>query len=262
MSQPSESSLAATSAVRAGLLLIGHGTRDESGVREMREVAELVRRRLPEVRVASGFLEFADPTIPQGIDALVAEGVRQITVAPLLLFAAGHAKEDIPHEIERARGRYPGVAFRQASPLGCHRSLVRLSALRYEEALNGSPVAARPEETLLLMVGRGSHDPEANAEMARFARLRWEATPVGWLETCYKAMTEPSLPRAIDLVGRLPFRRVVVQPHLLFQGVLLREIGQEVERARAASDARQWIVTQHLGVHELLADAIVQTAGG
>jgi sirohydrochlorin ferrochelatase len=123
------------------------------------------------------------------------------------------------------------------------------------------PLPAVPSaETLLLMVGRGSHDPDANGEMARFARLRAEKLPVGWLEVCFTAMAEPSLSRALELVAALPLARIVVQPHLLFRGELLERVRATVDNWGRQFPDREWIVTSHLGSHPLLCEAVLELA--
>jgi sirohydrochlorin cobaltochelatase len=241
-----------------GLLLIGHGTRDEQGLREFRHVAQRLAAEAADVAVEPCFLELAEPSIQQGAARLIERGARHMIVLPLLLFAAGHAQHDIPRAVAAAldelthaeRSRQP-VSVRQAPVLGCHPDIIELSARRYNEALardGGSPNTTATAKTLLLMVGRGSNEAEANAEFARFARLRWERQPVGWLETCFVAMARPTLDEGLQMAAAMPFERIVVQPHLLFSGELLQGIHAAVAGARGRAPDRQWIVTEHLGI--------------
>jgi sirohydrochlorin cobaltochelatase len=141
----------------------------------------------------------------------------------------------------------PEIHF--APPLGSHQGIIELSAAKYHEAIAASAAGYIPEsDTLLLLVGRGSRDDEATAEMFTFARLRLERTPVGQLEVCFIAMAEPSFQATLARVAeQTGCRRVVVQPHLLFAGELLAQINSQVaEVARARPDV-DWIVTGHLG---------------
>src|SRR5438552_1673786 len=82
----------------------------------------------------------------------------------------------------------------------------------------------------LLTVGRGSHDPEATDAMHQFTRLRAELTPVGRSETCFIAMQSPPFKEALAAAAATTYRRIIVQPHLLFHGQLFHEIKGEVER--------------------------------
>ncbi len=240
-----------------GLLIVGHGTRDAEGRAEFLALADAVGRQFPEKLVEPCFLELAEPTIDQALERLVERGVRErLTVAPLLLFAAGHAKNDIPEAVAQAAEKYAALRTRQIAHLGCTAALVELSRRRYLESLRDRPQIAE-SQTLLVVVGRGSRDPSANSEMAQFARLRWEAQPVGWLETCYTAMTEPSLERTLEMAARLPFGRIVVQPHLLFRGELLARIERTTAEFAHRHPRAEWFSTAHLGPDSLVVEAVV-----
>ena len=269
------------SAADLGLLLVGHGTRDFHGQREFRQVAELLAAEANGVAVEICFLELAEPSIQEGVARLIERGVRQVIVLPLLLFSAGHAQRDIPQAVQAAledltRGEHgheqdppPAAAVWQAPVLACHPDIVELSARRYVEAIaqaenqvrSESPGKRTTAKTLLLIVGRGSYEAEANAEFARFARLRWEREPVGWLETCFVAMTRPTLDEGLRMAASMPFERIVVQPHLLFPGELMHGIRAAVGAARERAPDRQWIVTEPLGADELLVRALLSQAG-
>lgn len=240
-----------------GLLIVGHGTRDPEGRAEFLALAEMVASRCPQRLVEACFLELASPNIEAGLNRLIQRGLRHsLTVAPLLLFAAGHAKSDIPEAVASAAESYSGLCIRQSAALACQPALVELSTRRYREAVHERSYGT-DGETLVVMVGRGSRDPEANSEMARFARLRWEACPVGWLETCYTAMTEPSLERTLELAARLPFARVVIQPHLLFRGELLARIARVTADFAGRYPRIDWVLAAHLGPDPLVAEAVV-----
>jgi sirohydrochlorin cobaltochelatase len=215
---------------------------------------------VPETIVEGCFLELVEPDIPQGIQRAIDRGARRLAVVPLLLVAAGHARRDIPQQIATAMARFPGVEIRQTQHLGSHPALLEVAKRRHLQALArraGVPVA----DTLLLVVGRGTKDPAANAELCSFARHRFEQTPVGWQETCFLAMTEPSLARALNLVRQLSFSRVVIEPHFLFQGELLDRVRKMVADVAAECSGKEFIVSERLGADELLAEAIIELAG-
>ena len=151
----------------------------------------------------------------------------------------------------------PSLSCGSSPPLGCHPKLLDLSELRFAEALASCP-SVPDAETLLLLVGRGSRDPQANSEMARFSRLRWERRELGWVQTCFTAMTWPSLAEGLAAAALLAKRRIVVQPHLLFAGELLSGVQQETAEAAQRHRDKQWIIAPHLGPHALLIDALVE----
>jgi len=72
----------------------------------------------------------------------------------------------------------------------------------------------------VVLVGRGSTDPDANADVAKVARLLWEGRGYDAVEFAFISLAEPSVPAALERTRRLGARRVVVAPYFLFSGVL------------------------------------------
>ena len=207
------------------LLVVGHGTVDEAGVSMFTAFVERLRASAP-VAVEGGFLELASPPIQEAVTALVSQGHRQLDVVPLVLVAAGHSKGDVPAALERERLRNPGVTFRYARPLGPHPLLLADLTDRLTEVV---PADAWPD-TAVVLVGRGATDPDANAEVAKVARLLLEGRGIGTVETSFVSLAQPGVPAALDRADRLGFKRIVVLPYFLFAGVLPDRI---VAQARA-----------------------------
>src|SRR5947209_936849 len=184
------------------LLIAAHGSRDASGVEEFWDFAAAWQRLRPDRLQAAGFLEFEGPTIGQAIDDLVRQGARRITVVPAMLMAAGHVKDDVPSEIQEGRGRHPGIAFHMARALDIHPALLELCHVRYREALAERP-ALPADRTLLLVVGRGTSDPDANANIARVSRFLWESYGVGWSSVAFSCLTAPDGDRGLTVCRRL-----------------------------------------------------------
>ena len=93
---------------QTGVLLCGHGSRDPEAIGEFELLAKALRSRLPGVDFATGYLEFARPTIRDGLAALAARGARRILAAPGMLFAASHVKNDLPWEVNSFAADNPG----------------------------------------------------------------------------------------------------------------------------------------------------------
>jgi sirohydrochlorin cobaltochelatase len=233
------------------LLVVGHGTRSDTGTRQFLELAQKLAQRVAPMPVEPCFLELQQPDIAAAVGTLVKDGVRRLTVVPLLLFAAGHAKRDIPAGVEAAvaarwhdaggTGSSPAVEIRQARHLGCHHLLVELSRRRFVQAVAGLPPVP-PDETCLLLVGRGSRDESATAEMHRFAELRHQADLAAVTEVGFLAMARPSLAEILPRIAAQSWRRVVVQPQLLFEGELADNLRQSVAQIAAGHPAQQWLV--------------------
>lgn len=245
---------------KRGVLLVGHGTRDEVGTAQFFELGQRLAERLGPTPVASSLLEFQEPTIPQGWDSLVKLGVDHVDVAPLLLFAAGHAKEDIPQCAIECQSRTPQVSFDQSRPLSRHRSIVELVMRRLRQTL--ALVDAAPDRIAVLMVGRGSRDPCATADMRVLSEIVKRRVDVGAVETSFYAMASPSMRETLDRVsasGR--FDCVVVHPHLLFDGRLFQAIKQQTEEVSVLFPSMQFMTSEYLGPDRLVADAIAARIG-
>lgn len=238
-----------------GILLVGHGTRDDRGIAGFHAVSSLVAANFPESTVEPCFLELCEPSVAVGIDCLVRAGARHLAVAPVLLFSAGHARRDIPVAVGKAMAATGGVRWTQAAHLGCHPATVKQSAARFCEALRDRQPAGQ-EPDLLLFVGRGSQDERATAEAHEFAAKLVQQIAVPSVEVCFYAMAKPSLKEVLPRVARAGFRRVVVLPHLLFEGQIAEGIRDAVRSVAESSPDVEWLVAETLGPTELVAQAI------
>ncbi|MFF7963804.1 sirohydrochlorin chelatase [Streptomyces sp. NPDC007903] len=212
------------------LLIAGHGTRDEAGAEAFRDFVKELGRRHPELPVAGGFIELSPPPLGEAVTELVERGVRRFAAVPLMLVSAGHAKGDIPAALAREKERHPGVTYTYGRPLGPHPALLSVLERRLDEALAGT---AREDVTVLL-VGRGSTDPDANAEVCKAARLLWEGRGYAGVETAFVSLAAPDVPSGLDRVARLGARRVVVLPYFLFTGILPERVRRQTEEWAAA----------------------------
>ena len=141
-----------------GVLICGHGSRDEEAVREFELLAAALRPRFPSYDFATGYLEFARPNIRDGLAALVARGARRIHAVPGMLFAASHVKNDLPWEINSFSAEHPGVEVRLGRDLAIDVKLINAAADRVAAVATGDRA-----DTLLIVVGRG---------LNRFAKCR------------------------------------------------------------------------------------------
>ena len=240
------------------LLMVGHGTKDPDGVRDFLALVDRTRARLAPagrgpVETSGGFIELSRPPLTDAVEALWSRGHRHLAAVPLVLVGAGHAKGDIPGAMTREMVRRPGLTYAYGRPLGPHPLLLDLVAERVDAALDG---AARAGTTVLL-VGRGSSDPDANAEVAKTARLLWEGRGYDGVETCFISMALPGVPHGLERARLLGAHRVVVAPYFLFRGVLPDRVGaQALEWAsrHPGSDVR---VAGVLGDCDALAELVV-----
>jgi sirohydrochlorin cobaltochelatase len=207
-------------AARPPLLLVGHGTRSQAGVAEFGRLIERVRGRaegsLP--WVDGGFIELSRPPVSEVVARMRPAGSApwEVVAVPLVLTAAGHGKGDIPAALVREQVRHPGLSYRYGRPLGPHPVLQDVLAARVDTALAGTPRRG----THVVLAGRGSTDPDANAEVAKVARLLWEGRGYDSVELAFISLAEPSVPAALERARKLGARRIVVAPYFLFPGIL------------------------------------------
>jgi sirohydrochlorin cobaltochelatase len=172
------------------LLVIGHGTRDEAGRQSFLDFAAAYQALDTSRPVVPCFLELTGPTIQEGVDQCVEKGYTELSVLPILLFAARHNKFDVTNELDRARQRHPQVKFYYGRHFGITPGILELWRSRLAEL-------DRPQgnrfETVLLFVGRGSSDPDANGDVCKLARILWEGSGYSSVETCFIGITHPRL---------------------------------------------------------------------
>ncbi|MGW5094623.1 sirohydrochlorin chelatase [Streptomyces nodosus] len=243
------------------LLIAGHGTRDEAGAEAFRDFVRELGRRHPELPVAGGFIELSPPPLGEAVAELVERGVRRFAAVPLMLVSAGHAKGDIPAALAREKERHPGISYAYGRPLGPHPALLRVLERRLDEALgaagpDGTPVD-RSEVTVLL-VGRGSTDPDANAEVHRAARLLWEGRGYAGVETAFVSLAAPDVPSGLDRCVRLGARRIVVLPYFLFTGILPERVRRQTEDWAAAHPETEVRSAEVIGPEPELLDLVME----
>lgn len=235
------------------LMLAGHGTVDATGVAEFVAFTDRLRRRLApeEVDVDGGFIELSRPTVHEAWTALTARGHRDRVAVPMVLVAAGHAKGDIPAALEREVRREAGSSFVMGRPLGPHPLLLHVLEARIAQVTT-------LDDTAVLLVGRGSTDPDANAEVCKVARLLQEGREFAFVETAFVSLTRPDVASGLTRCRALGAHRIVVAPYFLFDGVLPRRV---VEQARAFAARHPELdvrTAAHLGDCDELAELVVQ----
>jgi sirohydrochlorin cobaltochelatase len=239
------------------VLLIGHGSREGEANAEFEALAAAYRATHPHLRVETAYVELARPLVAEALDRIAPE-VRRIAVVPVFLFSAGHVKVDLPLAVARARQAHPRVQLAVAPALGVHPLLVELAFARSLSVLPED--AAARAKTLLLVVGRGSSDPDANGDFCKLARLVGEGRGLMHTEPTFIGITEPRVEASLDRVLRLRPDRLVVLPYLLFSGRLLVNLEKQVAEFGAAYPWIRAAVAPHLGADARLLSLITERA--
>ena len=237
-----------------GVMVCGHGSRDEDAVSEFLNFAKKLKNQLLQYELDWGFLEFANPVIKSGLDSLREKGIREIMSVPVMLFAAGHAKNDIPSVLNAYQAQYPELSISYGRELGIDLKLVRAAGERVKEAIEHADGYISPEETLLMVIGRGASDPDANSNVSKVTRMLWEGLGLGWAETAYSGVTFPLIKPGLEHASKLGYKRIVVFPYFLFTGILVKRIYQYTDMVAAEHPEIQFVKASYLNDHPLVLD--------
>jgi len=245
---------------KIGVMLCGHGSRSEAAVREFAVLAEKLPAYLPpEWEVDYGYLEFANPVIRTGLDNLREKGCEKILAVPGMLFAAMHAKNDIPSVLD-AYSQEHGIPVEYGRELGVDPKMIAAAAARIEEAearANQAGEVAR-HDTCLVVIGRGASDPDANSNVSKIARMLWEGMGFGWCEVGYSGVTFPLVEPCLEQVAKLGYKRVIVFPYFLFTGILIDRIHGFADMVADAHPGTEWVKAGYLNDHPKLLETFAE----
>ncbi|MFD9109700.1 sirohydrochlorin chelatase [Streptomyces bottropensis] len=242
------------------LLIAGHGTRDDAGAEALRGLLHELMRRHPGLPVGGGLVEPSGSSLGGAVAELVERGVRRFVVVPLASEPAGRAGRDLTAALALAQERHPGIGYTCGRPPGPHPTLLNLLERRTEEAL-GSPTPRMPgdrAEVTVLLVGHGSTDAGANAEVHRAARLLWEGRGYAGVETAFGSLAAPDVPSGLDRCVRLGARRVVVLPYFPLAGGPADRVRQQTEGWAAARPEIEVRSADVIGPEPELLDLVVK----
>ena len=241
---------------RIGILICGHGSRYETAVKEFSILAKKIKLRLPGIPVEYGYLEFARPIIPEALDRLRAKSVSKVIAIPAMLFAAGHTKNDIP-ALLNSYSKKTGLVIEYGRELGLNSLMIGAAGGRVKEAIEASSFHPH-SETLLVVVGRGSSDPDANSNVSKITRMLVEGLGMGWGETVYSGVTFPLVEPGLRHAVKLGFKRIIVFPYFLFSGVLINRIFNATNKIANENPNIEFIKASYLSSHKMVIDTFLE----
>ena len=238
-------------APKYGVMICGHGSRSKSAVTEFAVLAEKLAPMFPDWPVEYGYLEFATPVIKTGLDKLREQGVNHVLAVPGMLFAAGHAKNDIPSVLNTYAAEH-GITIQYGRELAVDLQMLQAAGDRVAAAIEAADKEHGPvdrADTCLVVIGRGASDPDANSNISKISRMLWEGMGFGWAEVGYSGVTFPLVQPCLEHVTRLGFKRIVVFPYFLFSGILIDRIYGFTDEVAAAHPDIEFIKAGYLNDH-------------
>lgn len=235
---------------RVAIVFLGHGSREPRANADFVQLARMVQDKWTPHAVVPAYVELAQPSLSLALEHAATLADR-VVVLPCFLFAAGHVKNDLPLELHRARSANPQVEFLAGSALGVHPAMIEAALDRLKEAQ-----PTKKARTAIVVVGRGSSDPDANGDFAKLVRLIGEGADRGWALPAFIGITRPSLEEALELAARTRPDELVVLPYFLFAGRLIAQLS---EKLAEFSRHHPWIgakLASPLGLHQGLLGAL------
>jgi sirohydrochlorin cobaltochelatase len=232
-----------------GLLLVGHGSYCHVSGSEMATIGRHVSAARPDLAVEVGYLEMSDPPAGVALDRLVARGVKRITILPMMLLAAGHSKSDVPAVVVEARIKYPSMPIVYGRPFGVDHALCAIA--------HDNIAAVGGSGNPLLIVARGTSDPDANGEACRASRLVAEFEKAPFVITGFSGVTGPRVPEALDMCAKLGATKLTVFSWFMCNGKLVQRILAD-ERTFAAERGIEIIDAGYFGPDPRLVPIILE----
>jgi sirohydrochlorin cobaltochelatase len=154
----------------------------------------------------------------------------------------------------REKMSHPEMSFSYGRALGIRPELLELM----DERISAVVLEEEKKETAVLIVGRGSSDPDANSDLSKVARLFYEGRSYPVVESAYVSMTPPDVAEGLDRCLRLGAKRVVLFSYFLFTGVLEERIRGQGEAFARPNPGVEVRYAGYFGPDERVADLVVE----
>ncbi|KOO48549.1 sirohydrochlorin ferrochelatase [Priestia koreensis] len=231
------------------ILYVCHGTRVKEGEEQAKQFIERCKEEIDVSIQEVSFLELSSPTIEQGFRTCVEKGATEIVVIPILLLTAGHAKEDIPQELQQVQNKFPHINVKYGRPFGVHQKIIQLLLQRISETKKEIQSDAR-----LLLVGRGSTDPDTKRDFSLIVEALKKESSFKDIDVCFLAATDPTFEEGLIKAKQSQNSQVFVVPYLLFTGVLMK--GMQKTLKNYSDEQQEFILSNYLGYHPLLEEVL------
>lgn len=242
------------------ILLVGHGSRGREGNKETINFAAQWRELHPDWRIEVCFIEHAEVLLDEGLDR-AAKGAKKVIAIPFILNAAGHVKMELPHALEEARERHPGVQFIVTRHLGMGREIFAVLQGQLDRLMKQQAMPD-PMTTGVILLGRGSSDAGANGELAKMARWIFEDNEHELVDLAFTGVTWPRLETVVQRHVRLGMMQIAIVPVYLFTGVLIERIQEQVNRLKQQYPQVAFALGTHFGFDPGVFALLDSRAGG
>ncbi|MEJ9229662.1 sirohydrochlorin chelatase [Peribacillus butanolivorans] len=196
------------------------------------------------------FLELQSPTIEDAYDRCVQRGATKIIAIPVLLLTAAHAKYDIPVILCKMKKQYPEVELKYGRPIGVSDKMVDILVERLKET--NEKVT---ENSLVLLVGRGSSDPDVKRDLSQLAGLLKRRLPKSQVQDCYLTAASPTFAETLEMAEDAQSDQIFIIPYLLFTGILMQSIQTAIKKIQKKGK-QNFVLCRYLGYHPKIGQAL------
>tara|TARA_Y100000589_G_C27177765_1_gene639470 strand:- start:200 stop:1318 length:1119 start_codon:yes stop_codon:yes gene_type:complete len=239
-----------------GILICGHGSRNKIAVNEFKELARCIQKRFSKVTVEYGFLEFAKPSLVDGLQKLKLMSIKKVIAIPAMLFAAGHVKNDIP-SVLMSFAKANDMEIIYGRELGINNLMISAACERVKEVFKENTNLV-PSDSILVVAGRGSSDPDANSNVAKITRMIVEGLGIGWGETVFSGVTFPLVEAGLNHIVKLGYKNIIIFPYFLFTGVLVSRIRRQKDIVASNNPHISFFDAKYLSSHPRVVDTFVE----
>lgn len=223
-----------------------------------RSVRHLATRLARQLRHDVEACDVEDPDEPSHLlRELAGRGATRLVLLPVTLDEIGPSDPRRADALTTALDAHPFLRVHRGRPPATD-DIARMLGDRARTAARSLNKAGRhPSETVVVIATGDGLNPASNADVARLARLVYEAHGFGEVSYAFVGLTTPSVADVIARSARLGARGVVVVPHVLFDPRARRRVVQQA-RAGAAASGVEVVVARPLDTHPGLAWALVR----
>ena len=249
-------------AIPTATILAAYTYQDEREIAGLHTLADHLAGRLHRLVIPCS-LDQPDRQLVESISYAVRQGVVKIAVLPLFMTPAAYHGNAVAEAITLASRRWPFLQFHLTPPLGWQ-TWVEIIGATALEAYKKLSAGHAKDETAVILVGRGSSNPDENSDLAKLAHLFLEANGFGWVNIAFVQGVVPDISEGLRRSKSLGAKQIVIVPFELFIGETLARISWIATNDGAHSHAFSadfldccWL-TAPLGLRPELLDVLVE----
>ncbi len=209
------------------VIVVGHGSRVQKSNDAFIHFVEQFARQVPEYDFNTAFVELAKPGLRDALhDALAYAD--EVSVLPLFLLAAEHIKHDIVDVVNETRDTFRDKKIYLSQAMGVDSNMVDLVNKRITQACITHDIDR--SNATIVMIGRGSSDPDATNDFCKLVRLVTEKADYKRVDHGFIAVAKPTVEETLDLLIKEGYRTILLEPYLIFKGLLFQRLSALADR--------------------------------